>query len=152
MFEVAQIVGEMPRRSKCAAGDHLGYAVLLLRELADHEVVLVVAGHCEHEVRRPLDPRPFENEQLGRVTAMNDVLELCLERLEPIGPLLDQRHFVTGAQKQARQVRSDLAAAGDEDVHQLTSAFAGTSHERTASVSTSIAVSVGHTIRRPRSR
>ena len=40
------------------ARDHLRHAVLLLRELADDDVVLVVAGDREHEVGRPRDARP----------------------------------------------------------------------------------------------
>ena len=40
------------------ARDHLLHAVPLARELGDDEVVLVVAGHRHHDVRRPRDRPP----------------------------------------------------------------------------------------------
>ena len=52
------------------ARDHLRHAVLLARELTDDHVVLVVAGEGEHDVRRPRDSRPLEDEELGRVAAL----------------------------------------------------------------------------------
>src|SRR6266511_4982249 len=67
------------------ARDHLWDLVLLLGDLADDEVVLVVAGDREHEVRRPLDAGPLEDEELRRVSALHDVLELLLERREAVG-------------------------------------------------------------------
>ncbi len=119
------MVGEIPSRSKCDwlrgivdAGDDLRHAVLLARDLADDHVVLVVAGEREHDVGRARDPRPLEDEELGRVAALHLVLELVLERLEAVAPLLDQRHLVPEPEERARDVRADLAAAGDDDVHQ----------------------------------
>src|SRR6184192_3308927 len=61
------------------ARDHLRDGVTLLRELADHEVVLVVAGHREDEIGRALDPGALEDEELRRVAAVDDVLELLLQ-------------------------------------------------------------------------
>src|SRR5262249_4972817 len=121
--------------------------------LADDDVVLVVAGDGEHEIGRALDARALENEQLGRVASLNRVLELLLEHGEAVRPLLDQRDLPASADQQPREVRADLASAADDHVHQsLTSSTTwGSSHERTASVSTSIAVEVGQTVRRPRS-
>src|SRR5207302_10218131 len=95
---------------------------------------------------RPLDAGPLEHEHLGRVAADHLVLELGLELVEPVRPLLDQRYLVTAAQKGTREVRSDLAAARDHEVHQP----AGLSASRTAPTSVSIAADVGQTIRRPR--
>src|SRR5438874_694189 len=46
------------------------------------------------EVRRPRDPRPLEHVQLRRVPVLDLVLELRLELLEAIPPLLDQGHLV----------------------------------------------------------
>ena len=69
------------------------------------------------EVGRPLDAGALEHEELGRVAADHLVLELGLELVEPVRLLLDQRHLVPGAEQRARQVRADLAAACDEDVH-----------------------------------
>ena len=100
------------------AGDHLRHAVALLRELADDEVVLVVPRHREDEVGWPLDPGSLEDEELGRIAALDDVLELLLERGEPVAALLDQRHLVTRPQEQTREVRPHFPASGNEDVHQ----------------------------------
>ena len=69
------------------------------------------------EVGRPLDAGALEHEQLGRVAADHLVLELRLELVEPVRLLLDQRHLVAGAEQRPHQVRADLAAAGDQDVH-----------------------------------
>ena len=41
------------------------------------------------------------------------MLELVLEALEAVATLLDQRHLVAEAQQGARDIRADLAAAGD---------------------------------------
>ena len=62
------------------ARDHLRHAVLLARDLADDQVVLVVAGEREHDVGRPRDARALEDVELGRVAALHLVLELVLER------------------------------------------------------------------------
>ena len=79
------------------ARDHLRDAVLLACELADDDVVLVVAGDREHEVGRPLDAGALEHEELGRVAVLHLVLELLLEPLEAVAALLDQRHLVAHA-------------------------------------------------------
>ncbi len=121
-------------------------AVLLARELADDDVVLVVAGRRDQQVGRALDAGALEDEQLGRVAAEHLVLELGLELVEAIRLLLDQRHLVA-AQQRTGEVRADLASACDQDVHQ---AGAWVSAARTASTSVSIAAEVGQTMLRPR--
>ena len=135
------------------ARDHLRDAVVLARHLADDHVVLVVSRDGDDEVRRPRDPGPLEHEDLGRVADDRGVLELLLEVGEAVAPLLDDRHLVADPAQRARDVRADLAAAGDEDEHQDAAAGARsglTAHDFTASDSTSIAVDVGDTVRRPR--
>ncbi len=133
------------------ARDHLLDAVALAGELADDDVVLVVAGHRDHDARGPLDAGPLEHEDLGRVPVHDDVLELVLKPLEPVAPLLDQRHLVPDTKQAASEVRADLAPACDQDVHRGQASFTGwgTSHARTASVSRSIAFEVGQTVRMP---
>src|SRR6185437_1490078 len=99
--------------------------------------------------------RALEDEELGRVAALHLVLELVLEYLEAVAPLLDQRHLVAEAQERARHVRADLAAARDDHVHQPTASSAsvsactvGIAHERAASISESMATLVGLTVLR----
>ena len=92
-------------------------AVAVARELADDDVVLVVAGHGDDDVRRALDPGALEDEELGGVAAEHLVLELGLELREPHRALLDQRHLVPVADQRPRQVRAHLATACDEEVH-----------------------------------
>ena len=92
-------------------------AVAVARELADDDVVLVVAGHRDDDVGRALDPGALEHEELGRVAAVHLVLELGLELVEACRALLDQRHLVAVADQRPRQVRADLAAACDQEVH-----------------------------------
>ena len=91
----------MPSRSKCSwlrgsltRAIDLRHAVLLAGELADDDVVLVVAGGRDEDVGRPRDARLLEDEQLRRVARLHLVLELLLEPLEAVAALLDQRHLV----------------------------------------------------------
>ena len=70
------------------ARDHLRDAVLLLRDLADDDVVLVVAGDRHHQVG-PLHPGPLQHEQLGRIARTHDVLELLLEQPVAVAIALD---------------------------------------------------------------
>ena len=94
-------------------------AVAVARELADDDVVLVVARDRDDDVGRPLDAGALEHEELGGVTAVHLVLELRLEHVEAHRPLLDQRHLVAVADQRPRQVRAHLAAACDQEVHGL---------------------------------
>ena len=89
-----------------------------MRELADDQVVLVVARDREDELRRARDPGQLEHVQLGRVAEQHLVLELLLQLLEAVRPLLDERHLVSHPEQRARDVRAHLAAAGDDRVHQ----------------------------------
>jgi hypothetical protein len=101
------------------AGDHLGGSVLLLGQLRDDQIVLVVTGEGGDHVGRPRDAGPLEHVDLGRVAEHHLMLELVLEPLETVTPLLDQRHLVLAVcEKDARKVGADLAASRDEDVHQ----------------------------------
>ena len=113
------------------ARDRLAHAVALLRDLRDHEVVLVVARHGEQELGRSRDPGPLEDRDLRRVAADHDRPELLLESCEPIRALLDHRHLVAEVEQRARHVRADLPAAGDDRVHQA--ALAGGVAARTVS-------------------
>ena len=135
------------------ARDRLRDAVALLPDLADDEVVLVVAGDRQQDVRRTCDPRALERVDLGRVAEQHLVAELRLEPLEAIAPLLDQRHLVAHAQQGAGHIRPHLAAARHDRVHRQLDPVGSsgrTSQARTASVITEIAVCVGQMVRRPR--
>ena len=66
------------------ARDHLLDVVALARDLADDEVVLVVAGDREQEVGRPRDAGALERVDLRRVAEQAPVPELRLEPLEPV--------------------------------------------------------------------
>ena len=61
------------------ARDHALDAVVLARDLAHDDVVLVVAGHG-HDQLGTLDAAALEHHQLGRVAVLGDVLELLLEQ------------------------------------------------------------------------
>ena len=74
------------------ARDHLGDAVLLARELANDQVVLVVPRQRSDDIGRAGDPGPLEHVDLGRVAEQDVVLELLLEPLEAI----DVRNSATG--------------------------------------------------------
>ena len=59
--------------------DHLRDLVFLPRQLADDDVVLVVAGDRDDDVRRAPEPGLLQNEDLRRVAVDRAVLELLLE-------------------------------------------------------------------------
>ncbi len=133
------------------ARDHLLRPVVLTGDLADDDVVLVVPGHRNDDVGRPLDAGPLEDEQLGGVSDLNPVLELGLEPLEAVAPLLDESDLVAETEEGACDIRPHLAPAGDQDIHQRVVARSGRgSQERAASMSTDMALEVGQTMRRPR--
>ena len=71
------------------AGHDLRHLVLLPRELTYDDVVLVVPGSRDKDVRRTRDPGLLEDEELGRVAGVHPVLELLLEPLEVVAALLD---------------------------------------------------------------
>ena len=72
------------------AGDDPLAEVLLLGDLADQQVVLVVAGDGHHEVGA-LDAGALEHPQLGRVAVLDGVLELLLDGQVAAAVLLDAR-------------------------------------------------------------
>ena len=98
------------------AGDRALDAVAVARDLADDDVVLVVAGD-RHDEARATHAAALEDVQLGRVAVLHDVLELLLERVVAIGTLLDHRHLVPHREQVLGEVAADLAAARDQDVH-----------------------------------
>ena len=81
VIEVARVVD---------AGDDPLAEVLLLRDLADQQVVLVVAGDRDHEVGA-LDAGALEHPQLGGVAVLDGVLELLLDGQVAAPVLLDRR-------------------------------------------------------------
>ena len=132
------------------ARDRLPYAVRLLRDLRDHEVVLVVSGHSEQQLRRTRDPGALEDGDLGRVAADHRRAELLLEPREPV------RRAARRASPRGRgrasvrvDVRADLPSPCDDDVHQPVAALGVAA--RTVSSSDEIAVCVGQTMLIPRS-
>src|SRR5829696_1229742 len=98
-----------------AAGDDPLAQVLLLRDLADQQVVLVVARHRHDEVGA-LDPGALEHPQLGRVAVLDGVLELLLDGQVAAPVLLDHGDLVAALEQLAREVPADLARAGDDHV------------------------------------
>src|SRR5919198_1299150 len=66
--------------------------VFLLGDLADEEVVLVIAGHRDGQVGA-VDARALEHPQLGRVAVLDGVLELLLDGQIARALALDHRHL-----------------------------------------------------------
>ena len=134
------------------ARDHLRHAVALLGDLRDDDVVLVVAGHREHEIGRAGDPGALEDVDLGRVAAHHDRPELGLELLEAVAVLLDQRHLV--AQSQAASASTFAPTlpppATTTYIRRARLAARRRTRARRSSI-VEIAVCVGQTVRRPRS-
>ena len=92
-------------------------------------------------------PQRSSTVELGRVAVLGDVLELLLEQAVAVGA--DCSITVTSwriFEQLVGEVAPDLAAAGDEDVHQIAAVCESTVSERT-----SIAPEVGQTVRMPRS-
>jgi hypothetical protein len=99
-----------------AARDHPLDPVLLARDLADQDVVLVVAGHGDHEVGA-LDAASLEHPQLGPVAVLRGVLELLLDRREPALVGLDHGQLVALVDQLTGEVPADLAGPYDDHVH-----------------------------------
>ena len=59
--------------------DHALDAVVLARDLAHDDVVLVVSRHGDDQLGT-FDAAALEHHQLGRVAVLGDVLELLLEQ------------------------------------------------------------------------
>ena len=130
---------------------HLATPYFSLRDLAHDHVVLVVAGHRDHEVGA-LDAGPLEHEELGGVAVADDVLEPLLEPGVALAVVLEQRHLVAHLEQRARKVRAHLAATRDQDVHaalppRLYAARPGFSQMAWKAVS--ITAEVAHTVCRP---
>ena len=126
------------------ARDHLRNAVLLPRKLADDDVVLVVAGEGDDDVRRPAEAGLLEDEDLGRVAVDRAVLELLLEPLLARLLLLDEHELVAERKQRPGDAHPDLPSTHDDDEHQLAPA------DSTLWVSSAIAVFVGETTSKPR--
>src|SRR3954454_11075314 len=101
------------------AGDDARDEVLLLRHLADEDVVLVVARDGDDEVGA-LDPRALEHPELGRVAVLDRVLELLLDGQVALARALDEGDLVLLGDELAGEVPADLAGAGDDHVHAVT--------------------------------
>src|SRR4051812_17204260 len=99
-----------------AARDHALHAVLLAGDLADQNVVLVVAGHGDDQVGA-LDAGPLEHPQLRAVAVLRGVLELLLDGAEARPVVLDDRQLVALVDQLASQVPADLPGTDDDDVH-----------------------------------
>ena len=84
-------------------------------------------------------PAALEHVDLGRVAVQDQVARTPPRAARSGRALLDQRHLVAHRDERARDVRADLAAAGDDHVHQRARLGAGIA-ARTASASTAIAV------------
>ena len=134
-------VVEVPR--VVAAGDDPLAEVLLLGDLADQQVVLVVAGHRDHEVGA-LDPRALEHPQLRGVAVLDGVLELLLHGEVAAPVLLDHGDLVAALEQLAGEVPADLARAGDDHVEGRSAA-----RGPAACSSCSIAIWVGQIVCRP---
>ena len=107
VLEVARVV---------AARDHALDAVLLARDLADQDVVLVVARHGDHHVGA-LDPAAVEHPELGAVAVLDGVLELVLDGGVARRVGLDDGQLVALADQLAREVPPHLARSDDQYVH-----------------------------------
>ena len=109
-LEMRQVAGVVDAR------DDALHAVLLLGDLADQDVVLIVAGDGDHKVGA-LDARPLQNPQLTRIPILNRVLELLLDHPEAVVIGLDQRHLTVLGNQLAGQVPPHLARPGDDHIH-----------------------------------
>jgi hypothetical protein len=126
------------------ARDHFRDIKFLPGELADDDVVLVVAGDRDDDVRRPAEAGPLEDEDLGRVAVDRAVLELLLEALVARLLLLDEDELVAEREQRPGDADPDLPSSHDDDEHQLPPA------ESTLWLSSAIAVFVGETTSKPR--
>ena len=102
-------------------GDHVRHRVLLLREQRGHQVVLVVARRRHHHVR-PADVCLVQDPRLAGVTQDQGHARRVgsWARVQDLRVLLDDRHVVPALLEVGRQMSSDVARAGDDDLHSAT--------------------------------
>src|SRR5262249_33701662 len=87
-----------------------------LRDLADNEVILVVARDRHHNVGAIRTSVGLHRRFIG-VAAQHDVAKLVRDHLAASGTSLDHENLVALADQLAGQVKADLPAAPDDDVH-----------------------------------
>src|SRR5450759_1187160 len=97
-------------------GDRLRDGEVVLRHLADHEVVLVVARDGGDDVRA-VRTRVGEGASLAAVLRDHDRPDLIGDLVGPTAILLHEHHFVAGLGELAGQVVADLPSAYDKDEH-----------------------------------
>ena len=100
------------------AGDRARHVEVVLRHLADDKVVLVVAGHCRHDVS-PVRARLAEVLALAAIVGDHDRPDLVGDLVGPRTVLLHQDDFVAGLDQLLGQVIADLATANDQNEHRL---------------------------------
>src|SRR5215204_5198179 len=98
------------------AGDGSRDVKLLAGNLTDHEIVLVFSSHRDNDVSTwsascCLCP------SLRAVAAYRDCAKDLVDLHDAVGVALDEQHFVPFGQEVLGKVVTDLAASGDDDVH-----------------------------------
>ncbi len=127
------------------ARDDLGDAVVLARELADDQVVLVVPGDGDDDVGRALDARVLEHRELGAVAGLGAMAELLVEGEIAVAALLHDHDLVPELEQLPRHARAHLAPADDDDEAH------GSDPSSASAARASIALVVGETTSNPRS-
>ncbi len=128
------------------AGDGAGDAELGLGDLAEGQVVLVIAGDRDHQVG-PLHAGPLHSGGIAGVSLHDHlVAQLLGDIVRARGVDLDDQDLVVGNEG-AGEVESDLSGSGYDDEHGYSSgAF------RMASRSSVASILVGLIVRSPNSR
>ena len=85
-------------------------------ELADDQVVLVVAGDSDHEVG-PRHARHGEPAAFGGVVGEDGGAQLILQVLRLAAVLFEEDDLMTLGRQVVRERGAHLAAAGDDDEH-----------------------------------
>src|SRR5688572_30763232 len=98
------------------AGNRSRNAKLLACNLADHEVVLVLAGHRDYDVGARGARRGLRS-CLGAVSGHGDGAEHVVDLRDALGVALDEQDLVPFSKEVLGQVVADLPASGNDDVH-----------------------------------
>ncbi len=98
------------------ARDGEGNLIARLGDLADHQIVVVVARHRDHQIRA-LSADLIHRARLAGVTTKHRGSQILLQAFEAHRILLQQQHLMSLLDQTLRQVIADLAAASNDDIH-----------------------------------
>ena len=103
------------------AGNHARHVKHALRDLARHQIAIVLARSCHKHIGSP-NARILLIVRIASIAPNDQIATLKLHR-KPVGAterLFDNGYLVAALQQNLSQIRPNLSSAGNNDVHVIT--------------------------------